>query len=45
MDERAKKKLPKEDDSDEDKENEQDNLEGQAGVSKAKFIEVGEEGE
>ena len=45
MDERAKRKLPKEDDSDEDKENAQDNLLGESGISKPKFIEVDNSGE
>ena len=45
MDERAKHKLPKEDDSDSDKENEQDNLLGESGMSKPKFIELDNSGE
>jgi|TARA_B110000285_G_scaffold10878_1_gene10801 hypothetical protein len=45
MDERAKHKLPKEDDSDSDKENEQDNLLGESGMSKPKFIELDKSGE
>lgn len=45
MEQRAKHILPKEDDSDSDKENEQDNLLGESGMSKPKFIELDKSGE
>lgn len=45
MEQRAKRKLPKEEDSDSDKENEQDNLLGESGMSKPKFIEMDKSGE
>lgn len=45
MEERSKRKLPKEDESDEDKENGSDNILGESGMSKPKFIEVDKSGE
>lgn len=45
MEQRAKRKLPKEEESDSDKENEQDNLLGESGMSKPKFIEMDKSGE
>jgi len=43
--ERGKRKLPKEEDSDEDKENAGDNILGESGMSKPKFIEMDKSGE
>jgi hypothetical protein len=45
MEERSKRKLPKEDESDDDKENGSDNILGESGMSKPKFIEVDKSGE